>query len=167
MFAMLLLLSAAATAQIKVPGTNVTFDFPSSDWKFQKTFNYDKKTTAHLYAYIGKKFVDPTGEATQPFMLVYAVKDYKQSIFDFIQKRYEQQPYWSIYEYMENIPGDEGMGHIAAYTNPSDQNDYKLQMIHFKDKNTAFEIRLETTIDTYDAMEEEFGAILKSVKISQ
>ncbi len=163
----LMLANVAAMSQIKVPGTRVTFDFPNQGWKFLKTITVDKTTTVYLYSYTGEKFVDPSGEKTPPFMRVYVKKNYTDDILNLAYARFLQQPFQSINEYFEGLPAEGGIGYLGAYTSTTDETDYKFQMIYFKDKNNAIEIRLETTIDTYDKMEKEFDAVRKTVKIVQ
>ena len=68
---------------------------------------------------------------------------------------------------MTGLPTSEGMGYVGAYNSYSDNKDYQFRMIYFKDKNTAFEFRAETTLDTYDAFDKEFHDIMQSIAIEK
>ena len=45
----LLLTGMLAMAQVSVPGTNVTFEFPDGGWKYLPTTNVDDNTTVFLF----------------------------------------------------------------------------------------------------------------------
>ena len=64
----------------------------------------------------------------------------------------------------DGLPSKGGIGYIGAYTNPSDQKDYRFYMTYFVDRGTMVEFRLETTNDTFDEMDFEFKDILSSIK---
>ena len=153
-----------AQVQIRVPNSRVSFEFPGNDWKFLETINVDATTTVYLYSYKGRVIIDKQSDTVLPNLRIYVRTGYKQSIYDLITDRYMQQPFQSMDEYSQGLPG-EGIGYIGAHQNTHDGKYYKFRMIYFKDNTTAFEFRITTTRDTYDDMAEEFESIIKSVKI--
>lgn len=153
-------------AQITVPGTNVTFDFPNKGWKFLQTTNVDKNTAVYLYSYSAKNVVDAEGDTIIPFMRIYVKKDYDESVYDLAYGRWMKQPFEAIEEYMDGLPTDKGVGYVGAYTDLNDKKDYMFRMIYFKDRTNILEVRLESTLDTYKEMEPEFLSILSTFKVN-
>ena len=166
-FVFSLLIALSAGAQIKVPGTNVTFRFPNGGWKFLQTTKVDKNTDVYLYSYNAKYVVDSVGDTIIPFMRIYVKKNYKGSVYDMAYSRFLKQPFQSLDEYFDGLPSADGIGYLGAYTSDEDRKDYEFRMIYFKDNTTALEIRLETSRDNYDDFEEEFLSILHSVTIKK
>ena len=136
-----------ASAQIKIPGTNLTFSFPEDNWKFLNTSTIDKNTTVHLYSYAGSYVIDNVGDTTIPFMRILVRKNYSGSVYDMALQRFQNQPFQSLDEYEYE---DGSFGYLGAYTNSDDDKDYEFRMVYIKEKNTMVEIRLETTKDNYD-----------------
>jgi hypothetical protein len=77
--------------------------------------------------------------------------------------RYLNQPFQSLTESVEGLPGSGGIAYVGAYNNLDDHKDYMFQMMYFKVKNTVFEFRLETSKDTYPQFEKEFTDIMQSI----
>lgn len=163
--ALFAMLGLMATAQIKIPGTNVEFTLPEGEWKYLQTTNVDKNTNVYLYSYMRRNVLDANNDTIIPFLRVYVHKNYANSIYDLAYDRSVQQPFQSLDEFSEGVP-NEGIGYIGAYTSPRDGKDYIFRMIYFKDKNTIYEFRAETTIDTYKDFEGMFADIIKSVKVT-
>lgn len=161
-----LLAGLLASAQISLPGTNLSFDFPSNGWKYLQTTNVDKNVTVYLYSYKASNVVDSVGDTVIPFMRIYVRKNYTGSVYDLAYSRFMTQPFQALDEYSEGLPAPGGLGYVGAYNDNSDGKDYMFRMIYFKDKNTIFEIRMETTLDTYPAMEEEFLSVLQTIKVN-
>lgn len=164
LIALLLFIGYVANAQIRIPGTNVEFTLPANEWKYMQTTEVDRNTTVYLYAYVAHTVVDSYGDTTLPFLRVYVAKNYSKSVFDLVYARYLQQPYQPLDDYLNGLPSD-GIGYIGAYKNPVDQINYKFRMIYFKDRTTAIEMRVETTLDTFDDFDLMFKNILDSTKI--
>lgn len=167
LFVLLLLAgSGAATAQLTIPGTNVTYRLNNEDWRYLRTFELAEGGDVYLYCYTGHVLVDMEGDTVLPFLRIYVNKDYDGDLYELAYERYEAQPFQSLKEYTkgEGIPSKGGLGYIGAYTNPSDQKDYQFYMTYFEDKGTSVEFRLETTKDTFDEMDFEFKDILSSIK---
>lgn len=154
-----------AMAQNRIPKSNVAFGFPNGGWKYLKTIEVDESTNVYLYCYCAKIVVDKVGDTILPFMKIYVKKNYTEPLFNLVYNRYEGEPYQTLEEYNEGLPSADGIGYKAIYRNGQDNKDYLFNMIYFKDKNTAIEIRLETTKDTYEDFEDDFKAILGTVKI--
>lgn len=166
-FAALLAFSAAALAQISIPQTRVQFSFPNGGWKFLEAQQIDKNAAVYLYSYNAEAVVDKMGDTILPFMRIYVRNNHLGSVYDFAYKRYLQQPFQSIEEYSTGMPGEQGLGYLGGYTNTDDGKDYAFRMMYFKDKTTLFEIRIETTTDTYRRFEKEFDGIMKSFTIKK
>lgn|SRR5574344_434357 len=156
--------STLTFAQIKIPNTNVEFQFPNNNWKYLQTTNVDKNTTVYLYACPARITVDAEGDTTLPFLRIYVVKSYNKSVYELAYDRYMQQPFQSLDEYTEGVPS-EGIGYLGAYTNSQEEKDYEFRMIYFKDRSTAVEFRLETSLDNFSQEDAEFKSIIESVKI--
>ena len=167
LFASLLAAALAAAAQVNVPGTNVYFDFPDGGWKYLQTTEVDKNTNVYLFTYGAQNVVDSKGDTVLPCLRVYVRKNYEQSMFKFIMERFRDQPYESLEEYNEGIPGQEPFGYIAAYTDQVDRKDYQMRMVCFKEGTTVVEFRLETTLDTYPAFEQAFAKIASTLTIKK
>lgn len=163
---LLLGLATAATAQVGIPGTRVTFRLNGEDWRYLRTFKVDDGADIFLYCYVGQTMVDTEGDTVLPFLRIYVNTDYDGDVYELAYERYMQQPFQSLDEYTKGpgLPRDGGIGYIGAYTNPADQKDYQFLMTYFKDKNTIVEFRLETTKDTFGEMEFEFNDILGTLK---
>lgn len=168
LFLTLLLLTAAtvASAQLTIPGTDITYRLNSEDWRYLRTFELAEGGDIYLYCYTGHVLVDMEGDTVLPFLRIYVNKDYDGDLYELAYERYEAQPFQSLKEYTkgEGIPSEGGIGYIGAYTNPTDQKDYQFYMTYFKDRGTSVEFRLETTKDTFDEMDFEFKDILSSIK---
>lgn len=168
LFLTLLLLAAAtvASAQLTIPGTDITYRLNSEDWRYLRTFELAEGGDIYLYCYTGHVLVDMEGDTVLPFLRIYVNKDYDGDLYELAYERYEAQPFQSLKEYTkgEGIPSEGGIGYIGAYTNPTDQKDYQFYMTYFKDRGTSVEFRLETTKDTFDEMDFEFKDILSSIK---
>ena len=156
-------LGGVAQAQVSIPGTKVKFTFPSK-WKYLNTEKVDANTQRYLYYYTDK-VVAAKGDTTLPFLRIIVRKNYTAPVFDFVFDRYSKEPYQSLSDYTEGLglPKSGGMGYVGAYTNVRDKKDYQFRMVYFKVQNTVVEFRLETTRATYQMMEKEFIAILKSL----
>ncbi len=163
----LLLTGMLAMAQVSVPGTNVTFEFPDGGWKYLQTTKVDDNTNVFLFNYGVAAVIDGKGDTVLPCLRVYVRKNYDKSMFKFIMERFKAQPYQSLEEYTEGIPGTECRGYIAAYTDQVDKKDYEMRMVCFKDGNTVVEFRLETTLDTYPQFEQSFADIAATLKIKK
>ena len=159
--------SLISAAQIRLPDTRISFEFPQGGWKYLETTTIDDNTTIYLYSYSAKTVTDASGDTILPFLRIYVRKNFNKSIYDLVYLRSLQQPFVSINEYMKGLPSDEGIGYDGAYFSKSDQKDYRFHMIYFKDKDTAFEFRAETTEDTYQDFVEEFNSIINSIKITK
>jgi hypothetical protein len=164
--ALLLAVATAATAQIGIPGTQVTFRLNGDDWRYLRTFQLDDGADVYLYCYIGQLILDGEGDTVLPFLRIYVNEDYDGDIYELAYERYMNQPFQSLNEYTHGpgLPKRGGLGYVGAYTNPSDQKDYQFMMTYFKDGDVTVEFRLETTTDTFKDMEFEFNDILESIK---
>lgn len=161
----LFLLSFSVMAQNKIPGTKVTFDFPRGGWKYLQTIKVDENTNVYLYSYSHKLLVDEEGDTILPNMRIYVRKNYTKDVFDLVMERYMMNPYQSLEEYTDNLPAP-GIGYKGIYQS-GDNKYYKFDMIYFKEKNVAFEFRLETTNDTYEQVEDDFVQILNTISIEK
>lgn len=160
----LLALTTLATAQqIRIPDTKVSFSFPNNGWKYLETNKVNDNVVVYIYSYSKDYVVDNNGDTVIPFMRIYVRKNYFGSIYNLAFSRFNAQPFQSLDEYSFL----DGLGYWGGYTSEADGKDYLFRMVYFKDGNTALEIRLETTRDNYDAFDEEFKAILNTVKKSQ
>lgn len=155
--------NASAQTQQTIPGTKITYTFPSQ-WKYLKTTHVDDKTEVYLFCY-KENVVCADGDTTLPYLRIYVRKDYTAPISDLVFERYVLLPYQSIDDYLTGpgLPAKGGMGFVGVYTHPKNQKDYQFRMVYFKEGNTAVEFRLETSRTTYAQMQEEFESILKSL----
>lgn len=160
----LTMLAAVATASaqvIKIPETKASFSFPNGGWKYLNTNKVNDNVTVYLYSYSKTVVTDRTGDTIIPFMRIYVRKNFSGSVYDLAFQRYDSQPFQAIEEY----PFMDGLGYWGGYNSDDDGKDYFFQMVYLKDNNTALEIRLETSSDTYDNFDKEFKAILNTIKI--
>ena len=161
---LMLTLLASASAQVRIPGTRLSFTLPDNEWKYLKTTTVDNNTTVYLYAYVAEYVLNQQGDTILPFMRVFVQKDYKGTVYDLAYSRFMKQPFQSL---DEHVLDNGGLEYLGAYTNERDQIDYEFRMLYLKDQNTIFEIRLETTVDTFDSLEDSFDSIMKSVSINK
>ncbi|MBQ7711607.1 MAG: hypothetical protein IJT39_07265 [Bacteroidales bacterium] len=165
--ALLLLLPFGLSAQqLRIPQTHATIDLPTGEWNYLKTIEVDKNTNVYLYVYTDSVVVDATGDTIYPFLRIYVHRNYAGSTFDLAYDRFLQQPFQSMDEYTDGIPG-EGLGYLGAYQSTDDRKEYQFRMIYFMDKNTGIEIRMETTGDTYARFDKYFDNILRTVAITK
>ena len=164
--ALILLLAVApiAEAQIKIPDTKVSFSFPNGGWKYLETNNVNKAINVYLYSYSKQFVVDSRGDTVIPFMRIYVRKNYSGTVYDLAYSRFLTQPFQSLDEL--TYPNG-AFGYLGAYTNEDDGKDYEFRMLYIKNGTTAVEIRLETTLDTYNNFESDFLDIINSIKISK
>ena len=164
--ALMVVVAGIASAQLTIPGTNITYRLNSEDWRYLRTFELAEGGDVYLYCYTGHVLVDMEGDTVMPFLRIYVNKDYDGDLYELAYERYEAQPFQSLKEYTkgEGLPSKGGIGYIGAYTNPTDQKDYQFYMTYFKDRGTSVEFRLETTKDTFEEMDFEFKDILSSIK---
>jgi len=167
-FALLLTLLAGgvACAQLTIPGTGVTFQLNSEEWRYLRTFKAGDGGDVYVYCYTADVIRDMEGDTVLPFLRVYVNDSFDGDLLDLAYARYMVQPFQSLDEYTKGmgLPKSGGMGYIGAYTNPSDQKDYQFFMTYFRDHGVAVEFRLETTKDTFEEMESIFKEILGSLK---
>ena len=164
--ALMVVVAGIASAQLTIPGTNITYRLNGEDWRYLRTFELAEGGDVYLYCYTGHVLVDMEGDTVLPFLRIYVNKDYDGDLYELAYERYEAQPFQSLKEYTkgEGIPSKGGIGYIGAYTNPTDRKDYQFYMTYFKDRGTSVEFRLETTKDTFEEMDFEFKDILSSIK---
>lgn len=164
--ALMVVVAGIASAQLTIPGTNITYRLNGEDWRYLRTFELAEGGDIYLYCYTGHVLVDMEGDTVLPFLRIYVNKDYDGDLYELAYERYEAQPFQSLKEYTrgEGLPSKGGIGYIGAYTNPTDQKDYQFYMTYFKDRGTSVEFRLETTKDTFEEMDFEFKDILSSIK---
>jgi len=164
--ALMVVVAGIASAQLTIPGTNITYRLNSEDWRYLRTFELAEGGDVYLYCYTGHVLVDMEGDTVLPFLRIYVNKDYDGDLYELAYERYEAQPFQSLKEYTkgEGLPSKGGIGYIGAYTNPTDRKDYQFYMTYFKDRGTSVEFRLETTKDTFEEMDFEFKDILSSIK---
>lgn len=164
--ALMVVVAGIASAQLTIPGTNITYRLNGEDWRYLRTFELAEGGDVYLYCYTGHVLVDMEGDTVLPFLRIYVNKDYDGDLYELAYERYEAQPFQSLKEYTkgDGLPSKGGIGYIGAYTNPTDQKDYQFYMTYFKDRGTSVEFRLETTKDTFEEMDFEFKDILSSIK---
>lgn len=164
--ALMVVVAGIASAQLTIPGTNITYRLNSEDWRYLRTFELAEGGDVYLYCYTGHVLVDMEGDTVLPFLRIYVNKDYDGDLYELAYERYEAQPFQSLKEYTkgEGLPSKGGIGYIGAYTNPTERKDYQFYMTYFKDRGTSVEFRLETTKDTFEEMDFEFKDILSSIK---
>ncbi len=167
LFLSLLVAGMIATAQVFIPGTRATFDFPNGGWKYLQTSTVDKEAHVYLFVYGQKDVVDAAGDTVLPCLRVFVHNNYTKNIYNFIMERYGQQPYESLEEYSGTVAGAESFGYVAAYKDPVDSKFYQTRMLYFKDGNIAIEFRLEAPMDVYPAFEKEFADIAATLKVSK
>lgn len=162
----MMLIGASAAAQIMIPGTHVSFELDPESWRYLRTFQLDDEADIYLYYYAGEVIVDTEGDTVLPVLRIYVNSNYDGDVYELAYQRYLKQPFQSLREYTrgDGLPRSGGIGYIGAYTNPTEQKDYRFMMTYFKSDGAIVEFRLETTMDTYDEMEQEFKNILKSIK---
>jgi hypothetical protein len=163
---LMVVVAGIASAQLTIPGTNITYRLNGEDWRYLRTFELAEGGDVYLYCYTGHVLVDMEGDTVLPFLRIYVNKDYDGDLYELAYERYEAQPFQSLKEYTkgDGLPSKGGIGYIGAYTNPTDQKDYQFYMTYFKDRGTSVEFRLETTKDTFEEMDFEFKDILSSIK---
>ncbi|MBP3764046.1 MAG: hypothetical protein J6I49_09265 [Bacteroidales bacterium] len=161
-----LLSGLVLSAQLQIPGTNVSYRLNGDDWRYLRTFEHPAGGDIYLYCYVGHVVTDMEGDTVLPFLRIYVTRDYEGDLYELAYERYMEQPYQSLNEYSKGpgLPPSGGLGYIGAYTNPADQKDYQFYMTYFYDKRTSVEFRLETTKDTFEEMDFEFKDILNSIK---
>lgn len=162
----MLVAGLAASSQVSIPGTNATFDFPGGGWKFLQATQVDDNSNVYLFVYAAEAVTDVSGDTVLPCLRIYVRKNYSQSMFKFIMERFKAQPYQSLDEYTDGIPGAEGFGYVAAYTDLVDRKDYEMRMVCFKDKNTVIEFRLEAPMDVYPRFEQSFTDIAATLALT-
>lgn len=162
----MLMASLMAAAQVTVPGTNVTFNFPNGGWKYLQTTRVDANANVYLFTYSAENVVDAKGDTVLPCLRIFVRKNYDKSIYKFIMERFKAQPYQSLDEYTDGIPGTEGQGYIAAYTDQVDKKDYQMRMVCFKDGNTAIEFRLEAPMDIFPRFDKTFADIAATLAVT-
>lgn len=164
--AALLALGTTAAAQINIPGTHVSFKLDPDNWRYLRTFQLDDDADIYLYYYAGEVIVDSEGDTVLPSLRIYVHPDYDGDLYQLVFDRYMVQPYQAAREYTHGpgLPKSGGIGYMGAYTNPSEQKDYQFLMTYFKSDGAAVEFRLETTMDTFEEMEQEFKNILSTIK---
>ena len=162
----LLVMAGAATAQINIPGTSVSFQLDNNEWRYLRTFKTDDGATSYYYCYIGEVLLDDNGDTVLPFLRIYVKDGSGSDLYELVYDRYIDQPYQSLSEWSkgDGLPARGGLGYEGIYTKPSDKRDYRFLMTYFKERRTAVEFRLETTRETYEEMEVKFKKILSSIK---
>ena len=162
----LMAFAASASAQITIPGTNVSFRLNNDDWRYLRTFKLDDGADIYLYYYVGRVLVDLEGDTVLPCLRIYVNEGYEGDVYELAYDRYMLQPFQSVDEYTHGpgLPKSGGIGYMGAYTNPSNRKDYQFFMTFFKSRKAAVEFRLETTKDTFEEMEFEFRDILGTLK---
>lgn len=157
---------ANAAAQIMIPGTHVSFELDPENWRYLRTFQLDDGADIYLYYYAAEVMVDQEGDTVLPFLRIYVNPDYEGDVYELAYERYLAQPFQSTHEYTHGpgLPRSGGIGYVGAYTNPTEQKDYQFMMTYFKSDGATVEFRLETTLDTFQEMEQEFKQVLKTVK---
>lgn len=156
----LLLFVSIASAQIKIPETNVSFDFPDGGWKFLQTNKLSNNSVVYLYSYSADYVVDNSGDTIIPFMRIYVRKNYEGTVYDLAFSRFMVQPFQSL---DEKLHQNGILEYLGAYTNEDDGKDYEFRMLYVKDKNNLLEIRLETSVDTFEDFEQQFNGIINSI----
>ena len=105
--------------------------------------------------------IDNTGDTILPFIRVYLKSNYPGSVYDLAYSRFLKQPFQSL---DEHIFENGALEYLGAYSNENDGKDYEFRMLYFKEGNNMAEIRLETTVDTFDNFDKTFIDIINSVK---
>ena len=160
---LLTLLALRVDAQeIRIPDTRMNITLPTGEWDYLETLTVDKNTHVYIYVYTHDMVITSQGDTTLPFMRVYVQKKNNSSAYDLAYERFLQQPFQSMDEYVVTSP-TEGIGYIGAYRNTQENRDYQFRMVYLKDRDTAFEIRLEVDADQYHRFDSYFDQILKSI----
>jgi len=162
-----LLAPMAVSAQINIPQTHFSFSFPQGGWKYLQTTPVDKNTTVYLYSYNDHYVIDNAGDTIIPFMRIYVRKNYTGSVYDLAYNRFMSQPFQSLNEFNLSKPAEGTLGYWGAYTSDEDGKDYEFMMYYFKEKNTIFEVRLETSRDNYEEFEQQFKDIWETFAIKK
>lgn len=165
-FALLLTLTLAVTAsaQIKIPNTGISITLPETGWKYLETAKIDNNTTLYLYSYSGDYVIDGTGDTILPFMRVFVRNNFKGTVYDLAYNRFLSQPFQSL---DERVHENGALEYLGAYRNTQDGKDYEFRMLYIIDRTSIAEIRLETSVDTFDQFDEMFKGIIQSVKIAK
>ena len=114
LFVFVAVMALCGRAQITVPGTNVSFAFPNGGWKYLQTLTIDKNTVAYLYSYCGKFVLDSKGDTILPHLRIYVKKNYEGSALEMAYLRYLNQPFQSLTETVEGLPGSGGISYVGA-----------------------------------------------------
>lgn len=156
----------AMAQEIKIPGTEASLTLTADSWRYLRTFSLDDGADIYVYYYAKQTIIDTDGDTVLPCLRIYVNKRFSDDIYNLVFQRYMLQPYQSLKEYTHGpgLPSSGGLGYVGAYTNPSEHKDYEFMMTYFKSGTAYVELRLETTKDTYPAMEAEFRKVLKSLK---
>ena len=85
--AILLAVTTAATAQIGIPGTQVTFRLNSDDWRYLRTFQLDDGADVYLYCYVGQLILDDEGDTVLPFLRIYVNEDFDGDVYELAYDR--------------------------------------------------------------------------------
>lgn len=157
---LMLLVSTSAFSQIKIPNTNFSFTLPGTEWKYLETTKINNNTIVYLYSYSADYVIDNSGDTVLPFMRIYLRRNFKGTVYDLAYSRFMSQPFQSL---DEHILDNGGLEYLGAYTNEQDGKDYELRMLYLKDQDDMVEVRLETTVDTFDQFDESFQSIISSV----
>ncbi len=163
----LLVAGVVASAQVSIPGTRVSFNFPDGGWKYLQTSQIDKESQVYLFVYEAKTVQDRAGDTVLPCLRIYVRNPYEGNMYKFIMERYTQQPYESLEEYTGTIGTAQSFGYVAAYEDPVDGKTYQMRMLSFKDGTAAIEFRLEVPIDLYPAFEKMFADIAATLQLSK
>ena len=151
-----------ASAQIRIPETSVSFDFPNGGWKYLQTNKLSNETVLYLYSYSAEDVVDSSGDTIVPFMRIYVRKNYDGTVYDLAYSRFMVQPFQSL---DEKLHKNGVLEYLGAYTDEDDGKDYEFKMIYVKDrKNNMLEIRLESSVDTFEELEKDFDDLINSIK---
>ena len=161
----MVVMTLAASAQMTIPGTKITYDIDADEWKFLKTIDIDKNTKVYLFSYKAELLVDADGEETLPYLKIFVQKNYKKSVYELVYERYLQQPYQAIDEYSSSygLPEKDGLGYVGIYTNLQDDKIYMFRMNYCITAGTAVEFRIETTQNNYSHLESKISEIFNSI----
>ena len=77
----LLVMAGAATAQINIPGTSVSFQLDNNEWRYLRTFKTDDGATSYYYCYIGEVLLDDNGDTVLPFLRIYVKDGYGSDLY--------------------------------------------------------------------------------------
>ncbi len=162
-----LMLAMSVSAQIRLPNSHFNFDFPEGGWKYLQTTNVDENTTIYLYSrtvcVLSKK-----NDTVLPFLRIYVKKNTGNSTaMDFALRRFMKQPFVVVEEFTASqfLPTEDAIGYIGQYTDKSGMQ-CQFYMIYFVYKKTLVEFRLETSLDTFNQLKEEFEQILNTINLN-